>query len=356
VKRLLSMTRAQLVMTTRARQALFWTLLFPIIILGLLSVVIGNGGNFNATVGVVGSGPVADATRHALESIKGVKLHDGTNAEEQHALKNGDRDAVLVVPSSNPQAGHPVTVTMYYDNTNLGQSSVVVSLVSQVVQGVNQGMAHSPRLVTLHTQGIDAANNSYVDFLAPGIIAMSIMTGGVLGISGRLVAYREQKILKRLRATPLKTWEFVLANVLSQLVVVLVQVTVLTLVATKVFNVAIVGSVPIMILLALLGGLAFLTIGFAVSGLAKTGEAANAIGNVVTLPMMFLSGVYFPVSGAPDWIKPIVGVLPLTYLANGLRDVMLRGTGPGGLGLDAVALLITAAVGFAVAARTFRWE
>jgi ABC-2 type transport system permease protein len=131
---------------------------------------------------------------------------------------------------------------------------------------------------------------------------------------------------------------------------------VLTLVATKVFNVAIVGSVPLVVGLALLGGLAFLTIGFAVSGLAKTGEAANAIGNVVTLPMMFLSGVYFPVSGAPDWIKPIIGFLPLTYLANGLRDVMLRGTGPGGLGLDAVALLITAVVGFGVAARTFRWE
>jgi ABC-2 type transport system permease protein len=356
MNRLLSMTRAQLLMTVRARQALFWTLLFPIIILGLLSVVIGNGGNFSATIGVVGNGPVADATRHALHSIKGVKLHDGTEAEERHALKNGDREAVLVVPGGAPHAGRPVTVTMYYDNTNLSQSSVVTSLMSQVVQGINQSMAHSPQLVALHSEGTAAVNNSYVDFLAPGIIAMSIMTGGVLGISGRLVGYREQKILKRLRATPLKTWEFVLANVLSQLVIVLVQVSVLTLVATKVFKVEILGSVPIMIGLALFGGLAFLTIGFAVSGLAKTGEAANAIGNVVTLPMMFLSGVYFPVSGAPDWLKPLVGILPLTYLANGLRDIMLRGVGLGSLGLDAVALLITSVVGFGVAARTFRWE
>lgn len=356
MKRLLSMTRAQILMTVRDRGALFWSLAFPLIVLGLLSVAIGKGGNFSTTVGVVGKGPVADATRHALASIKGVTLKDGSEAEERKALKNGDRDAVLVIPSQTPSAGHPVNVTMYYDNTNLSQSSAIVSLVSQVVRGVDQGLAHSPQLVALQTQGIDAVNNSYIDYLAPGIIAMSIMTGGVLGISSRMVSYRRKLILKRLRATPLTSLELVLANVLSQLVVVVAQVVILTLFATKAFNVQIVGSAVTLILFALLGGLAFLTIGFAVSGLAKTEEAANTMGNVITLPMMFLSGVYFPVTGAPDWIKPLIGVLPLTYLANGMRDVILRGAGAGGLGLDMLVLVITAVVGLGVATRTFRWE
>ncbi|HVC79975.1 MAG TPA: ABC transporter permease [Chloroflexota bacterium] len=356
MKRLLSMTRAQLLMTVRARQALFWNLAFPIIVLGLLSVVIGNGSAFNATVGVVGKGPLADATRHALASIKDVKLKTGSEAEERQALKNGDRDAVLVIPDETPATGHPVVVQMLYDNTNLSQSSAIVSLVSQVVQGVDRAYTHRPELVMLSSQGINAVNNSYVDFLAPGIIAMSIMTGGVLGISGRMVGYREQKILKRLRATPLSTVEFVLANVLSQLVVVLAQVVILMLVATQLFNVKVVGDIPTLILFALLGGLAFLTIGFAISGLAKTGEAANALGNVVTMPMMFLSGVYFPISGAPEWLKPLIGVLPLTYLANGMRDIVLRGVGAGGLGIDALVLAITSVLGCGVATRTFRWE
>ena len=108
--------------------------------------------------------------------------------------------------------------------------------------------------------------------------------------------------------------------------------------------------------LALLGGLAFLTIGFALSGLAATVEAAGALANIVTMPMMFLSGVYFPVSGAPDWLKPLINILPLTYLANGLRDVMEHGQGLGTIGIDFLVLVITAIVGFAVAARTFRWE
>ena len=356
MKRLLSMTRAQLLMTVRARQALFWNLAFPIIVLGLLSVVIGNGSAFNATVGVVGKGPLTEATRHALASIKDVKLKTGSEAEERQALKNGDRDAVLVIPDETPATGHPVVVQMLYDNTNLSQSSAIVSLVSQVVQGVDRAYTHRPELVMLSSQGINAVNNSYVDFLAPGIIAMSIMTGGVLGISGRMVGYREQKILKRLRATPLSTVEFVLANVLSQLVVVLAQVVILMLVATQLFNVKVVGDIPTLILFALLGGLAFLTIGFAISGLAKTGEAANALGNVVTMPMMFLSGVYFPISGAPEWLKPLIGVLPLTYLANGMRDIVLRGVGAGGLGIDALVLAITSVLGCGVAARTFRWE
>jgi ABC-2 type transport system permease protein len=187
-------------------------------------------------------------------------------------------------------------------------------------------------------------------------VAFSIMTSSVIGVSSRMVGYREQRILKRLRATPLAPLEFVGSNVISQLVVVLVQVVVLTALATTVFGVHIAGNMVTAIILALIGGLAFLTIGFALSGLARTVEAASALANVVTMPMMFLSGVYFPVSSAPAWLKPIIGILPLTYLANGLRDVMLHGKALSDITIDLVALLITAAIGFTVAARTFRWE
>jgi ABC-2 type transport system permease protein len=263
---------------------------------------------------------------------------------------------VLVIPPGMPAPGRPVVVTEYFDNTNLTQSSAVVSLVSQVVQGLDRQFAHAPRALILRQQGIAADNTSYISYLAPGIIAMSVMTSSVIGIASRLVAYREQKILKRLRATPLTALEFVASNVISQLVVVLVQVLVLAGASTTIFHVHITGSWPVAIGLAFLGGVAFLTIGFTISGLAKTTEAAGAIANVVTMPMMFLSGVYFPISGAPDWLKPIIGILPLTYLANGLRDVMLHGATLSAITLDLAALAITAVIGFAVASRTFRWE
>lgn len=103
-------------------------------------------------------------------------------------------------------------------------------------------------------------------------------------------------------------------------------------------------------------GLAFLTIGFVVSGFAGTVEAAGAISNVITMPMMFLSGVYFPLAGAPSWLKPIIAILPLTYLANGLRDVMEKGAAINALGLDFAALAATTLIGLGVASRTFRWE
>jgi len=136
----------------------------------------------------------------------------------------------------------------------------------------------------------------------------------------------------------------------------MVQVLVLTAVATTLLGVHIAGSVGTVILLSLVGGLAFLTIGFAVSGFSSTVESASAIGNVITMPMMFLSGVYFPLSGAPAWLKPIIAVLPLTYLANGLRDVMEKGAAMNTLGLDFAALAVTTAIALAVASRTFRWE
>jgi ABC-2 type transport system permease protein len=356
MNRLRSMTIANIKMTFRARQALFWNLAFPLIILGLLSVVFGSGSGFSITVGVAGNGPVAAATRDALSRISGVTVKTGTESGERAALKNGDRSAVLVIAPGAPTSAKPLPITLYYDQTNLSQSSAVVSLVSQVVQGVNQGLTHTPPALVLRQKGIAAVSTRYIDFLAPGIIALSLMTSGVIGISSRMVGFRQQLILKRLRATPLKTWEFVVSNVLSQLVVVIAQVLVLTTVATQVFGVHIAGNIGGVVLLALLGGVAFLTIGFAISGFSTTVESASAIGNVVTMPMMFLSGVYFPLTSAPDWLKPIIGVLPLTYLANGLRDVMEKGAAVSTLGLDCAALALTALVGLGVASRTFRWE
>jgi ABC-2 type transport system permease protein len=350
------MTRANILMTVRARQTLFWTLAFPIIILTLLSLVIGKGGNFSATISVVGNSATAHQVEQELKSIKGITVKTGTQQHEIAALKNGDRDAVLVIPAGTPGQGTPVSITMYYDQTNLSQGSAIVSLVGQVVNGLNQQLTHAQPVVVLRQQGISAVNNSYIDFLVPGIIAMSVMTSSVIGVSARIAGWREQRILKRLRATPLAPWEFVGANVLSQLIMVLAQVLILTGLATAVFGVQVVGSVWLAVGLACLGGLAFLTIGFAISGLANTPDAANAIANVVTMPMMFLSGVYFPVAAAPDWLKPLINLLPLTYLANGLRDVMLRGKSVSDITTDIMALLITAALGFAVAARTFRWE
>jgi ABC-2 type transport system permease protein len=356
MRRLISMTRALVLMTARQRQALFWNLAFPVIILTLLSLAFGRSTGLNVTVGVAGQGPVAAQVRAALASIKGVTVDTGSAQVELQALQKGTRDAVIDVPAGVPRASAPLPITLYYDQTNLAQSGAVVSLVSQVVNGLNQVLTHSRPVIALHEQGTAAVSNSYIDYLAPGIIAMSVMTASVIGIASRLAVWREQRILKRLRATPLLGWQFVAANVIAQMIVVLAQVLILTGLATTVFGVHLAGSLPLAIGLALLGGLGFLTIGFTISGLARTPDAAGAIANVVTMPMMFLSGVYFPISGAPDWLKPVIGVLPLTYLANGLRDVMLHGATVSDLTTDLVALLLTAALGFIVAARTFRWE
>lgn len=356
MKRLLSMTQANIKMSFRARQSLFWTLAFPIIILVLFSFAFGKGSGFSVTVGIAGNSSTAQIVQGALKSINGVTVKTGSQSSELAALKNGDRDAVLVIPAGTPQTTTPLSISMYYDQTNLTQSSAVVSLVSQVVTGLNQRLTHEHDVVVLHQQGIAAVNSNYINFLAPGIIAMSVMTSCISGVAARMAAWREQRILKRLRATPLSTWEFVGSNVLSQLVVVLVQVLILTALATGVLGVHLAGSLLLTIALAFLGGLAFLTIGFTISGLAKTADAASAIANVVTLPMMFLSGVYFPVSGAPDWLKPLINILPLTFLANGLRDVMLHGKTLSNVMGDIVALLIIAAIGLVVASRTFRWE
>jgi ABC-2 type transport system permease protein len=359
MSRLVSMTLANVKMTYRARQALFWNLALPLILMGLLGLVLSNS-SFGATISVVGKGPVATLVTDSLHSINGITIKTGSESDERAALKKGDRDAVVIVPDAPAAPGQPLQITLYYDQTNLSRSDATVSLVSQVVQGVNERLVerktHASPQIVLHQEGIAAVSTRYIDFLAPGVLGFSIMTSGVIGIASRMVGYREKRILKRLRATPMKAWEFILSNVISQLVVVLAQVAVLLLAATLLFGVHVQGSMISVVLLSLLGGLAFLTIGFAISGLAATEEAASAIGNLITMPMMFLSGVYFPLTGAPGWLKPVVNVLPLTYLVSGLRDVMEKGLSISAVGVDFAVLGVTSLVGFAFAARMFRWD
>ncbi|MFH0804955.1 MAG: ABC transporter permease, partial [Patescibacteria group bacterium] len=139
--------------------------------------------------------------------------------------------------------------------------------------------------------------------------------------------YREKGVLKRLMATPMKPYQFVSAQVIVRLTVALVQTALLIGIGVLAYHANVVGSYPLIFLIAVLGGIMFLGLGFTISGFAKTVEAVPAIANLIVFPMLFLSGVFFPTTAMPDWLQSVVNYLPLTHFANALRDVMANGAG-----------------------------
>ncbi len=346
-----AMVKANLKMSVRNRTALFWNLAFPAIFILIFGAVFGRDTGIRVEVGVAGTGsPFQASVEAAMRGSEVFIVETGSEATELAALEEGDRDVVLVFAPA--EAGAPPAVRLYYDQTDGPNAQIAVSTVRQVLLG--QAGGENP--LVIQEQAVSAEEISFIDFFVPGILAMSLMNSGVIGLSTAFVIYRERGILRRIKVTPFPISSFILARVMSQLIVAVAQSLILVGLAKLVFGLEIRGNLLLVLLVILVGALAFLAIGFAISGFARNAEAAASYANLVTFPMLFLSGVFFSIESAPAWLRPITRVLPLAYLVDALREPMTRGRGLAAIWIDLAVLAITFVVAMAVAIRFFRWD
>ena len=150
---------------------------------------------------------------------------------------------------------------------------------------------------------------------------MALCQSAVFGVAFSVVAFRQKGIFRRLALTPLSVRELFTARVLMHLGIALVQTVFLLGAGALLFGVSFSGTPIALIPLVIAGSLCFLSMGFLIGGASRSEDAAAAISNVVTLPMVFLAGVFFPLDSAPEWLQRVQELIPLTYLAEGLRDV-----------------------------------
>jgi ABC-2 type transport system permease protein len=348
---MIAMIKANLKMTTRNRNALFWNLAFPALFILLFGALLNDDGNSTIDVGIVGSGSQYQQT---LESVMGgSKSFDVHTSDEQHELdklKDGDRDVVVVLGDTGAD-GLP-TVTLYYDSSNATTATIDAAAVRQVLYGI----AEESSPIQIQETSINGDDISYIDFLVPGIVAMSLMNSGIIGLSTAFVTYREQGILRRIRLTPFPIQNFILARIISQVIVAFMQSAILIGLGAAVYGVSVEGNVFQLGLVVLVSALTFLGIGFAMSSFARNTEEAASYSNLITFPMLFLSGIFFDVQDAPSWLKPITRIMPLRYAADALRDTMTKGKGFSAIWIDLVVLLAIFVVALAIAVRFFRWD
>jgi ABC-2 type transport system permease protein len=195
----------------------------------------------------------------------------------------------------------------------------------------------------------------YIDFLIPGLIGVNTMGGGLWGIGFLLVNFRIAKLLKCLMATPMPRRDFLLALLGSRLTFLIPDLAVLLLLGTLAFGMPIRGSLLLVVVIDVVGALAFAGIGLLVASRAQTTEAVSGLMNLVMIPMWLFSGVFFPSERFPDAAQPFIQALPLTQLNNALRRVILEGAGWLDVAPALLFLTIWAVVTFVLALRWFRW-
>ena len=181
---------------------------------------------------------------------------------------------------------------------------------------------------------------AYSSFLLPGLIAMTIMQGGIYSLAYWMVDLKSRGITKRLLATPLKTPALVISLVCARLVVVFAQVLILTLLGLLAFHATFAGNIFSVLILVFLGGSIFLLAGLLISNYAKSYDSAAPITSAIGLPLPFLSSVFYPLSFLPAALQVIAKILPMYYLSDGLRQAYLYGFDFSKIGKDIFILIL----------------
>jgi ABC-2 type transport system permease protein len=268
-------------------------------------------------------------------------------------VPRGTGDAVTAAASGG--APNAVTLRLFTDPSQQTSSQTVQQVVGQVVGAINQRLSGRPAVLAVQAATLQTEAISPAAYFVPSILAMALMQLGVFS-AVPLAAQREKLILKRLGATPLKRWALVGSNILMRLLIAGVQAAIIIGIGIVLFDVQVLGDPLVVAALVALGALTFTAIGYVIASYARTEESANALTSIVQFPLMFLSGIFFPIDFMPDFLRPVAAIMPLTYLGDALRQVMVGGAPYVALGLDIVILAVWLVVSFAISARFFRWQ
>lgn len=347
---------------TRDRPALFFGFFFPLIFM-LLFGVLNLGAIGSVDVAVVDEAHNADSATlvQTLSRIDALKVTTLARDAAMTSLQRSELDIVLVIPSSFrlapvPAGSAPPTMTLYTDRALPEQGVIGSAIITQVVDQTSFAVTQTSPVVTLDRREISGRSARYVDFLTPGILGMTIMQLGISSVAFAFVVDRQRGVIRRIMATPISRRSFIAAHVLYRLIVAIIQVLILLGVAVLLFKVTVVGNLLLLLAVAALGSLLFLCLGFAVTGVVATENAAAPVTQLVTLPQMFLSGVFFSRDAAPAFLRPIADYLPLTFLNDALRDVATAGAGVADILPQLLGILVWTVVAFFLAFRFFRLD
>jgi ABC-2 type transport system permease protein len=359
--------------------ALFFGIIFPVILIALFGAIFAGGGSGQVTVYVQNkdTGPFAVPQMNIASQFVGAlngTLPDGTKISgswplavpqlvdpsenfTKYLMDHSASDGIVIPEnfSANYLAGIPENV-LIYGNPTSSTNGIIIGTAEGVITSFNLRYynPNASAIIGVRTATVNTEQTKYVDFLIPGLIGFSILVSPMFAMVNITSEYKKTKLFKQLSLTPLHKMEWLASKVLWY--IILSVVSFLLLVAVGVFGFgAHITLTPWIIPFLILGPMLFSSIGMLVGTISKSVESASVLGNIVTFPMMFLSGTFFPLSTMPQYLQSFAHVLPLFYIVEGLNNVMVYGNIPAAL-IDIGVTLVITIIFFVAAAKLFKWR
>ena len=371
IRRLVSVWHARNLEFVRDRSTLLFTLVMPVMLIVGMSFVFGGQERPLFKVGVLSAAPL-DKSAHPFLHERFVDfvpiasesdgLHKVTHQQidllldlPRHGVAAGARAGANAGTGENAggdasagagadaDAGGAPGPPRYWVNTDSPKGYIVEKLL----------LASAP---TAKRERVTGTATRYIDWLFPGILGMNMMFSCLFGVGYVVLRYRKNGFLKRLHATPLTAFEFLSAQVLSRLCLILFVTVLLYIGIASIIHFHSAGSLLLLFVLAVLASLSMIALGLTIAARFASEELVAGLLNLLTWPMMLLSGIWFSLEGSPQWVQWLASIFPLTHLLEASRAIMLDGAGVAQIVPDLIYLGVTAVAFLVFGAWSFRWR
>lgn len=344
---------------TRSRIGLFFSLVFPIILILLFGAIFsgGNGGPINVYVENQDPGGVASqAFVHALNNNSTTKVtlvSQGQNLSQYLLAHSADQGVLIPQNFTQDYRMNKTVNVVVYANPADTASPIVAQTVNGIITAFNT--ANSPHYsIQLQQMSIKSQSYKYIDFLIPGLIGFSVLTSPMFSLVNISSEYKKTKLFKQLSLTPLTKTEWLTSKVIWYVALGIVSFFLMTQAGATLFGAHLDYALMIIPFL-IIGPLFFVSLGMLVGMVSKSVESAAVVGNLITFPMMFLSGTFFPVTQMPMYLQNVAHGLPLFYLIDGLNQVMIFNNFGQAL-FDLELMVVLSAIVFVLAVVFFKWR
>ncbi len=338
LNRILAIFKARNLEFVRDRGTLAWNILLPVVLMAGLSMAFGGDGRSMYTVGVLTDAESIDASGHPFLETQYIDFI--SYSDEDLAVRKVSR--------------HQLDLLVDFDDAHRYWVNPTAPKGYFVELALLQSDTRSP--IPLTKSEITGDPVAYTDWVLPGILGMNMMFSCLFGVGYVVVRYRKNGFLKRLRATPIRPVEFIIAQVASRLVLTLTITSVIFLGTHWALDTRMDGSYLTLLLVGFLGTICLVSLGLLVAARVTSEELAGGLLNMINWPMMLLSGVWFSLESAGSGIQALAKIFPLTHILDAARAVIIDGAGLVDIWPSLLVLIAMSLVFMTLGARFFRWD
>jgi ABC-2 type transport system permease protein len=346
----------------RNAAGLFFGLIFPVILILIFGAIFSSGFSGTITLYVQNHdtrdiyGVTTNFTRalNTTGTLTLVMVNPSENFSRYlstHSASDG-----IIIPadfSANYTTGQHVNVTLY-GNPSQSSSQIVSGMVTGITNWFNLKLFHGSPIIRITQTTANAQVTKYIDFLVPGLIGFSILISPMFSLVNISSEYKRIKLFKQLSLTPLTKIEWLASKVLFYILLSAASFSLMVTVGVIAFGAHIALS-PWLIPFLVLGPTFFASLGMLVGTVSKNTETASVVGNVISFPMMFLSGTFFPITLMPTYLQYLAHALPLFYIIDGLNGVMIYSNYTQAA-IDLIVVTVITIIAFVTATRLFKWR